>query len=188
MQLTNINISELKFAEYNPRNMSDKEFAGLKASLKEFGIVDPIIVNKDFTIIGGHQRVRAWQDLGNTSIDCVLLDLNKKQEKKLNVILNSQLVSGTYDDEKLALILEELKNDDNYEELRLDELQPIGYGSDDGSGGEVGVDSLEEERTLVLKFSAEKYLEILERLQKAKNDLRLETNEEVLEDLLSDYV
>lgn len=186
MQLNKINISDLKFAEYNPRNMSDKEYSGLKASLKEFGVVDPIIVNKDFTIIGGHQRVRAWQELGNIDIDCIVLDLTKKQEKKLNVILNSQLISGTYDDEKLALILEEIKNDDNYEDLRLDELQPIGYGSD--GGGEVGVDSLEEERTIVFKFSAEKYLEILERLQKAKNDLRLETNEEVLEDLLSDYV
>ena len=49
-------IKDLKPATYNPRQISTKQYKDLKASVKKFGLVDPIIVNKDMTIIGGHQR------------------------------------------------------------------------------------------------------------------------------------
>lgn len=120
-----VEITELKPAEYNPRTISDDEFSGLKESIKTFGFVDPAIINKDFTIIGGHQRVKAAQALGMTNVPCVILDLDKHQEKKLNVILNSPAISGSYDDLMLSEILEELKLDDDYTSLRLNELEPL---------------------------------------------------------------
>ena len=54
-----------------------------------------------------------------------MVDLDKHQEKKLNVIMNSTAISGKYDDLKLSEILEELKLDDDYEALRLDKLEPL---------------------------------------------------------------
>lgn len=59
MEIKNIKIKDLKKAEYNPRTMSDEEIEKLKNSIKEFGLVEPVVVNKDLTIIGGHQRVEA---------------------------------------------------------------------------------------------------------------------------------
>lgn len=118
-------ITKLKPAEYNPRTITDDEFSGLKESIKTFGFVDPAIINKDFTIIGGHQRIKAAEALGMTNVPCVILDLDKKQEKKLNVILNSHAISGKYDDLKLSEILEELKLDEDYESLRLNVLEPL---------------------------------------------------------------
>ena len=119
MIIEEIEISKLKPAEYNPRTITKEEFAGLKQSIKSFEIVDPIIVNKDLTIIGGHQRVKAALELGYTTVPCNVLDLDKKTEKKLNVILNSHAISGKYDEIKLDEILEELKLDDDYVDLRL---------------------------------------------------------------------
>lgn len=129
MQIIQIEISKLKPAEYNPRVITDDEAKGLQNSLKEFGFVDPAIVNKDFTIIGGHQRISEWGKLGNTTAPCIVLDLNKKQEKKLNIILNSQAISGKYDQNKLDSILNDLKLDDDFKDLRLDLL--MGINADD---------------------------------------------------------
>ena len=102
-------ISELKFAEYNPRTISKKEYKDLKASLSKFGLIDPIIINsskdRHNIIIGGHQRSRAWLDLGNDTIPCVILDLPINDEKELNLRLNKN--GGKFDDDLLLNYFDE---------------------------------------------------------------------------------
>lgn len=120
IQLTNINP-----AEYNPRIITKDEFEGLKTSLQTFGQQENLIVNKDMTLISGHQRLQAMLALGWTEAVCNVVDLDKHEEKKLNVIMNSQAIAGKFDELKLAEILEELKLDDDYESLRLNELEPL---------------------------------------------------------------
>tara|TARA_R110002153_G_scaffold256860_2_gene415840 strand:- start:654 stop:1112 length:459 start_codon:yes stop_codon:yes gene_type:complete len=96
-------ISELKFAEYNPRTISKKEYKDLKASLKKFGLMDPIIINsfkgRENVIIGGHQRARIWLDLGNESIACVIQNLCLADEMEANLRLNKN--GGKFDDDLL---------------------------------------------------------------------------------------
>lgn len=125
LQIEQVDISTLKFAEYNPRVISKKEFAGLVKSIQTFGLVDPVIINADNTIIGGHQRTRAAAQAGYEQVPAVRLHLSKAAERKLNVVLNSQAISGKYDDVKLAELLEEFKLDDDYFDLRLDDLEPL---------------------------------------------------------------
>lgn len=125
MKQITVPIGSLKPADYNPREISNQAFEGLKESIREFGIVDPIIVNKDNTIIGGHMRWQASKALDIKEVPVVVLDLDKTKEKKLNVILNSQAISGTFDDLKLAEIMEVLKLEDNYEALMLDRVKPL---------------------------------------------------------------
>ena len=102
-------ISELKFAEYNPRTISKKQFKDLKASLSKFGLIDPIIINsskdRHNIIIGGHQRSRAWLDLGNDTIPCVILDLTINDEMELNLRLNKN--GGKFDDDLLLNYFDE---------------------------------------------------------------------------------
>jgi len=102
-------ISELKFAEYNPRTISKKQFNDLKESLKKFGLIDPIIINsskdRNNIIIGGHQRSRAWLDLGNDTIPCVILDLPINEEMELNLRLNKN--GGKFDDDLLLNYFDE---------------------------------------------------------------------------------
>ena len=88
MKVEKKEINKLKPAKYNPRQISTKQYKDLKESIEKFSLVDPIIVNKDMTVIGGHQRLKVCKDLKHTEIDCVVLDLNKDEEKELNVRLN----------------------------------------------------------------------------------------------------
>ena len=95
MKIEEIEISKLKPATYNPRQISTKQYNDLKKSIERFGLVDPIIVNKDNTVIGGHQRLKIIKSLGEKTIGCIVLDLNKEKERELNIRLNKN--SGEFD-------------------------------------------------------------------------------------------
>lgn len=107
MNISNIPVGELNPATYNPRKISRQMLKSLKATIKEFGMVDPLIVNKDMTIIGGHQRFKACLELGFTEMPCVVLDLPKSKEKALNLALNK--VTGDWDRKKLEKLLTEIE-------------------------------------------------------------------------------
>ena len=102
-------ISVLKPAEYNPRKKlkpGDKEYKKIKASIEEFGFADPLVVNSDMTIIGGHQRLTVAVDLGYTEVPCAVVDVDKDREKALNIALNK--ITGQWDDQLLADLLRDL--------------------------------------------------------------------------------
>lgn len=111
MNIQLINIEKLKPAEYNPRKdlqPEDEEWRKIQRSIEEFGYIDPIIVNSDMTVIGGHQRLKVLKDLGYTEIECNVVDLDKTREKALNIALNK--ISGEWDNQKLEELLAELKS------------------------------------------------------------------------------
>lgn len=104
-------ISELIPAEYNPRKklkLGDREYEKIKNSITEFGYVEPIIVNADMTIIGGHQRATVLADLGYDEIDCIVIDIDKTREKALNVALNK--ITGEWNKELLADLIKDLED------------------------------------------------------------------------------
>ena len=108
-------VSVLKPAEYNPRKKlkpGDKEYEKIKRSITEFGFADPLVVNADMTIIGGHQRLTVAMDLGYTEVPCAVVDVDKTREKALNIALNK--ISGEWDDNLLAELLQDIQNS-NYD-------------------------------------------------------------------------
>jgi len=104
MKIKERKILELKPAEYNPRQLTDKQYKQLKKSLKTFGCVEPVVVNSNplrrDVIIGGHQRCKVWADLGNNSIPTVEVELDEAQEMELNVRLNKN--TGEFDMDTLS--------------------------------------------------------------------------------------
>ena len=100
MEIQSIKINKLKPATYNPRQINSKQYKDLKTSIEKFGLVDPIIVNKDLTVIGGHQRLKVLNEMQTDTIPCVVLDLSKEKEKELNVRLNKN--TGDFDIDILA--------------------------------------------------------------------------------------
>ena len=109
MEITNIAIDKLNPAKYNPRldlKPDDKEYQDIKRSIVEFTLVEPLVVNKDMTVIGGHQRLKVLKNLQYKEVPCIVVDLDKQKEKMLNIALNK--ISGDWDRPRLKDLLEEL--------------------------------------------------------------------------------
>ena len=134
MNIEKIEINKLKAATYNPRQISTKQYKDLKESITKFGLVDPIIVNQYFTenyyvVIGGHQRLKICKELGYKDIGCIILDLNKEQERELNIRLNKN--TGDFDMDILA------------NEFDIDELTDWGFKHIDL---DINIDKIEEDK------------------------------------------
>ena len=86
------------------KKLSDEQYKQLKDSISRFGLVDPIIVNKNKDrkgiIIGGHQRVKVAKTMGIEKVPCVEIDLTYDKERELNVRLNKN--TGSWDFDVLA--------------------------------------------------------------------------------------
>jgi len=100
-------ISELKFAPYNPRKISEKQMEILKKSIMENGIVDPLVWNRRTGfVVGGNQRLAALIDLEYEKTWVAVIDISPEKEKALNLALNK--ISGDWDTPKLRELLVEL--------------------------------------------------------------------------------
>ena len=115
-------ISELNPAKYNPRRLTDKQVKDLDTSLQRFNLADPIVINKNNTIIGGHQRINILKTKGINEVDVRVPDkeLTEEQEKELNLRLNKNL--GEWDYDLLADFDEDLLKDVGFESEELDKI------------------------------------------------------------------
>jgi len=104
MKITLIEINSLNPAEYNPRQISNKQYEDLKASMEKFGCVDPIIININperlNVVVGGHQRLRILRELGAEKVPTVSVNLSEEDERELNVRLNKN--GGEWDIDLLS--------------------------------------------------------------------------------------
>ena len=104
MKITLVNINSLNPAEYNPRQISNKQYEDLKASMEKFGCVDPIIINinpeRSNVVVGGHQRLRILRELGAEKVPTVSVNLSEEDERELNVRLNKN--TGQWDMDLLS--------------------------------------------------------------------------------------
>lgn len=114
MEWKTLPIGQLKPAAYNPRKQlkpGDKEYEKIKNSIKEFGYVEPIIVNYDMTVIGGHQRLNVLKDLGYEDVQCVVVHIEDEHKvKALNIALNK--ITGAWNETMLADLLVDLQSVD----------------------------------------------------------------------------
>lgn len=100
-----IHRSEINLAEYNPRSISAANKKRLKKSLKENGLVEPLIWNRRTgRLVSGHQRLAIIDDTEKTqdyTLSVSVIDVDEQAEKKLNVQLNNPGLSGVFDLESL---------------------------------------------------------------------------------------
>lgn len=109
MQIVERKISELKPAEYNPRKKSAHVIDSIKGSLKDYGWLAPVVVNKNparlDVIVGGHRRLEAAIENGETTVPTIEVNLSLENEKKANLRLNAQ---EQFDKKGLAGIIADL--------------------------------------------------------------------------------
>jgi len=105
-----IPIDKINPAPYNPRKdlqPGDPEYEKLKRSIQEFGLVDPLVWNeRTGNLVGGHQRLKIMQEMGETEAHVSVVDLDDEREKALNIALNK--ISGDWNLPLLKDLLEEL--------------------------------------------------------------------------------
>ena len=177
MKMEKRKLSDLEESKYNPRKNlqpGDIAFDKLKDSIKEFGYVEPIIVNQHSTIVGGHQRFSVRKSMGVKTVDVVVVDLGEKKEKALNVALNK--IEGQWDDAKLQALVAELNSEDFNVGLTGFTLEEINEIMDSG-GSQTGIEEdsglLERKmesylegtvKQVILYFEVEQYKEVIARL------------------------
>jgi ParB-like chromosome segregation protein Spo0J len=116
-------IDSLVPAPYNPRQAlkpTDRRYRKLAASIREFGLVEPLIWNElSGHVVGGHARLAILKGMGVTEVSVSVVQLTPEREKALNVVLNNLEAQGRYDPSKLADLLTELAD--------LPELELTGF-------------------------------------------------------------
>ena len=124
MQIEQVNPKGLKPAEYNPRQMTEKQAKDLTQSIKEFGLVDPIIVNnfkgRENVVIGGHQRLKIALQEDFKTVPVVYVSLPIEKERELNLRLNKN--NGEWDWDLLANFDEDMLKDVGFESEELDKM------------------------------------------------------------------
>jgi ParB-like chromosome segregation protein Spo0J len=101
-------------APYNPRvelQPGSPTWSKLAASLREFGLVEPLVWNETTGhVVGGHTRLRILKEIGVREVPVSVVRLTSEREKALNIILNNREAQGRFDSEKLAALLAELQD------------------------------------------------------------------------------
>src|SRR5438132_8520629 len=112
MELRPLPISGLTPAPDNPRKAlkpADPAWRKLAASLREFGLVEPLVWNEPTGhVVGGHARLAILKEMGVAEVPVSVVRLTPEREKALNVVLNNLEAQGRYDPGKLADVLTEL--------------------------------------------------------------------------------
>ena len=113
MKIITKRIDEMERATYNPRvdlMPGDEEFQYLEESMHRFGQVIPIVWNQRTNrVVSGHQRLSVLEYWGEEKAEVSVVDLDEIKEKQLNLALNK--ITGSWDNEKLKSVLEELGDD-----------------------------------------------------------------------------
>lgn len=99
IRIIQVPIEELNPVPYNPRYWSSKAIKNLTESIRRFGLIDPIIANKNKNVvIGGHFRLKVAKDLGYKTIPVVYIDIkDETKERELNLRLNRNTGEWDYD-------------------------------------------------------------------------------------------
>lgn len=96
-------LAEIKPWDRNPRRITEDKLKDLAASIKKFGVPEPIVLNTDGTIIGGHARFQVLKKRGVVKTLCAIPDrlLTEKELEELNIRLNKN-IAGEFDFDRLA--------------------------------------------------------------------------------------
>ena len=100
-----VNIDKLVPYSRNARTHSKEQILQLRASLREFGFVNPVIVDKDLNIIAGHGRIMAAKEEGMTEVPCVFVEHLTEAQKRAYILADNRLaLNAGWDDEMLSMV------------------------------------------------------------------------------------
>ncbi len=135
MQL--VSIDKLIPYVNNARTHSPEQIIKLRSSLREFGFINPVIIDKDFNVIAGHGRLMAAKEEDITEVPCVFVDYLTEAQKKAYIIADNRMaMDAGWDEELLRVEIETLQGADfdvsltGFDEKELSDLF-MGSGDSD---------------------------------------------------------
>ena len=97
----------------NARTHSQEQVNKLRGSLREFGFINPVIIDSDFNVIAGHGRLMAAKEEGIEEVPCVLVDYLTEAQKKAYILADNRYAQDAgWDEELLRLEIEALEGMD----------------------------------------------------------------------------
>lgn len=136
MQL--VPVSKLVPYVNNARTHSPEQVMKLRSSLREFGFINPIIIDRDYGIIAGHGRILAAKEEGITEVPCVFVDYLTEAQKKAYILADNRMaMDAGWAEELLRVEIEALQGEafdvslTGFDEMELADL--FKDGSDSGA-------------------------------------------------------
>lgn len=131
-----VEIEKLVPYANNARTHSPEQIAKLRSSLREFGFISPIVIDRNYNVLVGHGRLEGARAEGYTQVPCVYVDEMTEAQKKAYIIADNKLALDAGWDEELLRVeieaLQEMDFDPMLTGFDEDELADL-FGTDDGS-------------------------------------------------------
>lgn len=120
----------------NARTHSKEQINKLRASIREFGFINPVIIDRDYNVIAGHGRILASQEEGIDKLPCVFVDYLTDVQKKAYIIADNRMaLDADWDEELLKIEIESLKDEDfDLSFTGFDESELLDLFGDDSKG------------------------------------------------------
>lgn len=120
----------------NARTHSKEQINKLRASIREFGFINPVIIDRDYNVIAGHGRILASQEEGIDKVPCVFVDYLTDAQKKAYIIADNRMaLDADWDEELLKIEIESLKDEDfDLSFTGFDESELLDLFGDDSKG------------------------------------------------------
>lgn len=129
-------VSKLVPYVNNARTHSAEQIMKLRSSIREFGFINPVIIDSDYNVIAGHGRIMAAKEEGLKEVPCVLVDYLTESQKKAYILADNRMaMDAGWDEELLRIEIESLQADGfdigftGFDENELADL----FGTDDTS-------------------------------------------------------
>lgn len=107
----NVEIEKLKPYKNNARTHSDEQIEKIAKSMKEFGFINPVLVDGNLNVIAGHGRILGAKKLGMKEVPCLFIEDLTEEQKRAYIIADNRLAEDAgWDKELLKIELEDLKN------------------------------------------------------------------------------
>ena len=111
MQL--VPLSKLVPYVNNARTHSPEQLTKLRSSLREFGFINPVIIDRDLNVIAGHGRIAAAKEEGMSEVPCVFADFLTEAQKKAYILADNRMaLDAGWDEELLRIEIESLQGAD----------------------------------------------------------------------------
>lgn len=136
----------------NARTHSPEQVNKIRASMREFGFINPVIIDRDYSVIAGHGRIMAAKEEGLNEVPCVFADHLTETQKKAYILADNRMaMDAGWDEELLRVEIEALQGADfdlaltGFEDTEIAELFAL---ADDSEEDDFDVESELEKPTM----------------------------------------